>query len=65
MSAAYSQLNKSDLEAYESESEAIFKLLNLEKDLMQLKSLLVEVKKIKQCCSYADELKEINASRKK
>jgi len=49
----------------EKEAEAFNKLLNLEQDLIKLRNLLGEVKKIKNCCSHTDELKEINASRKK
>lgn len=49
----------------DNDLEAFNKLLNLEQDLIKLKNLLGEVKKIKNCCSHTDELKEINASRKK
>lgn len=49
----------------EKEAETFNKLLNLEQDLIILRNLLGEVKKIKNCCSQTDELKEINASRKK
>lgn len=49
----------------EIELEAFHKLLILEKDLIKLKDLLGEVKRIKQCCSHTNELQEINASRKK
>lgn len=56
----------SDLEQDdEIELEAFNKLLILEKDLIKLKALLGEVKRIKQCCSHTNELQEINASRKK
>jgi len=58
-----SDIGHDDSDDYEL--EAFNKLLILEKDLMKLKDLLGEVKKIKQCCSHTDELQEINASRKK
>ncbi len=66
MSAALNNqtINLSDGQE-EKEAEAFNKLLNLEQDLIKLKNLLGEVKKIKNCCSHTDELKEINASRKK
>lgn len=48
-----------------TEVEAFNKLLTLEKDLMKLKDIMEEMKKIKKSCLASAELEEINASRKK
>ncbi len=47
------------------EVEAFNKLLTLEKDLLKLKVIMEEMKKIKKSCAASAELEEINASRKK
>jgi len=47
------------------ELEAFYKLMVLEKDLLKLKDIISNVKKVKECCLVSSELKEINVSRKK
>jgi hypothetical protein len=47
------------------EVETFNKLITLEKDLLKLKDIMEEMKKIKKSCAVSAELEEINASRKK
>lgn len=61
--------NNSNEESDEIESveelEAFYKLIVLEKDLLKLKDIISDVKKVQECCLVSSELKEINVSRKK
>lgn len=47
------------------ELEAFYKLIVLEKDLLKLKDIISDVKKVQESCLVSAELKEMNVSRKK
>lgn len=53
------------VEEQSEDLETLYKLLNLEKDLLKLKGVIEDVKKVKKSCSVSLELQEMNASRKK